>query len=157
MKSICKRFFLVIMVLVMSLSSVLVASASEVSAETTFDLIEYSNNSPVLYASILYSGNGYSSEGNFPSSGYFTVSSSSEVRISYGFVHPSTTGTSSVFLSLNKKNWLGQWEYAGITLELTADQNAHVVSLGTLSSGNYQFVLNAYSNLAFGTITIYSV
>ena len=153
-----KMFISVIMALAVIITTIAPAFAVETKAvDFSAASVEEQVSTAAPYVTTLYSGEGYTKDGNFPSTGTFRVSSAGEVRVSYGFAHENASGSSSLYLTLNKKNLLGLWEATDILVELTADQKAHVASLGTLSSGEYKFVLQGTSRLAYGTITIYRV
>ena len=159
MKKTFKRLFTIAITLIMAFSCASAAFAAEVPAEVVLTPVEQLELEETN-ANTLYSSSGYVGQSTFPASGEFDVPSFSFIRVSYGFLHPNLTGSSPVFISINRnigteKNKV--WEYAGITVELTADQTSRVADLGYLDRGEYQFVLNGHSNLAFATVTIYSV
>ena len=139
----------------MAFSCASAAFAAEVPTEVALTPVEQLELEETN-ANTLYSSSGYAGESTFPASGEFNVSSSSEVRISYGFINPNTSGTSLISLTLYKKNFFG-WEPMPTMIMLTADQNSHVASFGSLASGSYKFELNGHGRLIFGTVTIYSV
>ena len=153
-----KMFISVIMALAMMITAIAPAFAVETeAADFSAVSVDEQVNTASPYVTPLYSGEGYTKDGNFPATGTFKVSSKGEVRISYGFAHDNASGSSHLYLTLNKKTLFGQWNATNIVVELTADQKAQVESLGTLSSGEYQFVLQGTSGLAYGTVTIYRV